>query len=192
MSREEIRITGKMVVLREKRLSDARNDYEWSCDPLLSRLDAASPLNMSYTEFLDEYTLDIDYSSSSRRRFAIETTDGEHIGNCSYYNIDYRRGEAEIGIMIGKPEYWGKGYGTDTLKTLINYIFKNTSFKRIYLKTLEWNKRAQKCFIKTGFSPYDKIRRNGYTFLLMELPRSKWELQSENQESYESNSRTTG
>jgi RimJ/RimL family protein N-acetyltransferase len=46
---------------------------------------------------------------------------------------------------------------------------------RLYLKTLDWNLRAQKCFTKCGFTPFGHLRRNGYDFTLMDLRREQWE-----------------
>jgi RimJ/RimL family protein N-acetyltransferase len=58
---------------------------------------------------------------------------------------------------------------------MINYIFKTTTIDRIYLNTLEWNLRAQRCFRKCGFLPFKKQKRFSNTFLVMELLRSDWE-----------------
>ena len=178
---ENIMVSGEKVKIREKTLADARNDYSWCRDLELSRLDAAQPLNMSFSDFVSEYTAELRYPSLTRRRFGVDTLGGEHIGNCSYYNIDIRRGETEVGIMIGNRDYWGKGYGTDTIKTLVNYIFRETTFDRLYLKTLEGNLRAQTCFKKSGFLPYNHLVRDGHKFMLMELTRNQWQkLQKEN------------
>jgi len=170
-------ITGSKVKLRDKRLSDARNDYTWLSDPELAQLDAVPPLAISFTRYLLEYTSELRYFFSSSRRFVIETLDGKHIGNCSYYNINETKGEAELGIMIGNRDYWGKGYGIDVVTALVCYIFRQTNLKRIYLKTLDSNTRAQRCFKKCGFTPCGNLRRDGYNFMLMELHRSQWEKQ---------------
>lgn len=173
--KSDLIISGAKVRIREKRVEDARNDYLWCRDPELSRLDAAFPLNMSFSQYSNEYGIELKYPSLYRKRFAIETLTGEHIGNCSYYNIDTRRGETEVGIMIGNLNYWNQGYGTDTINTLVRYIFENTDFQRLYLKTLEWNIRAQQCFLKCGFTTYNRIARDGYRFLMMELTRTRWQ-----------------
>ncbi|GAI02420.1 unnamed protein product, partial [marine sediment metagenome] len=88
--------------------------------------------------------------------------------------IDEAKDEAELGIMICNRDYWDKGYGTDAVTTLVNHIFLQTNLKRIYLKTLDWNQRAQKCFKKCGFTPYGHLARDGYNFVLMELHRKQW------------------
>ncbi len=168
-------IVGTKVMLREKRTDDAWDDYSWETDPELARLDAAPVLTMSYAEFLEEYTSELYIYYSSGKRFAIDTIDGEHIGNCSYYNYDETKGDTELGIMIGNRDYWDGGYGSDSVITLVDHIFNSTKLNRIYLKTLKGNDRAQKCFRKSGFNKYGESNRGKYHFVLMEIFRADWE-----------------
>jgi RimJ/RimL family protein N-acetyltransferase len=175
-------IIGNKVRLRGKRLADAPLDYSWQIDLELAQLDAAPQLNISFQQYLSEYTRELRYPSLNRQRFAIETRDGRHIGNCTYYGIDEAKGEAELGIIIGDRDYWDKGYGASTVTAIVNHIFQNTKLNRIYLKTLETNTRARKCFTKCGFAPYGHLNRDGYNFLLMELNRKQWLKQAEAKE----------
>ncbi|MDP2916700.1 MAG: GNAT family protein [Dehalococcoidia bacterium] len=176
-------ITTSRMRLREKRLSDGRDDYAWRTDPELARLDAASVLNISYSQYLAEYAFELSYPSSNRREFAIERMDGKHIGNCVYYNIDVVKGEAEIGIILGDRSCWGNGYGTEAVNTLLDYVFRKTALERIYLHTLDWNVRAQKCFQKCGFTEYGRLVKDGYDFINMEIRRSDWEQRHQEPES---------
>jgi RimJ/RimL family protein N-acetyltransferase len=165
-------IKGRKVMLREKRLSDAADDHAWRCDPELARHDAAPPSRLPFSEFAISYAEELRHSSPRRRRFAIDTLDGKHIGNCMCYDIDHKKREAEIGIMIGNQNYWNQGYGTDAITTLVRYAFEEAGLERLYLNTLDWNLRAQKCFEKCGFVPYRHLNRGGDHFVLMELRRS--------------------
>jgi RimJ/RimL family protein N-acetyltransferase len=167
-------IASRKIKLREKRLADAVDDYAWQTNPELAQLDAAPLPAINFQQYLTDYASELRYPSPARRRFAIETLNGKHIGNCTYYGIDRTKGETELGIMIGNGDYWDKGYGTDAVTTLVNYIFRETKLNRIYLKTLVFNIRAQKCFKKCGFTPYSHLNRDGYNFVLMELHRKQW------------------
>jgi RimJ/RimL family protein N-acetyltransferase len=166
-------VTGNKVKLRNRKLADAQDDYAWQTDPELARLDATLPITTTFSRYLSAYASELCYTSSSRRSFAIDTTDGEHIGNCGYYNIDEAKGEAELGIMIGNRDYWDKGYGAATVTTLVSHIFHWTNLNRIYLKTLSWNSRAQRCFQKCGFISYGYLARDGLSFVLMEIHRKR-------------------
>ena len=170
-------IMGIKVRLRSKTPADAREDFIWHKDPKLASLDAATPLRCSFDEYYEDYVAELQYSISERNSFSVETLDGEHIGNCVYYNIDNFRRHAELGIMIGNRAYWNNGYGTDTVITLVNHIFQETKLNRIYLKTLVDNYRAQTCFGKCNFEPCGYLDRDGYNFLLMDIHRHDWEKQ---------------
>ena len=170
-------IFGDKVLLREKRSSGAHNDYLWQTDQELVELDASPMLTMPFSHYLLDYALQLRSSALIRRPFAMETFDGKHIGNCSYYNVEGTKGEAEVGILIGDRDYWDKGYGTDAITALVSHIFEETRLKRLYLKTLDWNKRAQQCFNKCGFTPCGQLYQDGYNFVLMELHRKGWEKQ---------------
>jgi len=165
----------KRIQLRTKKLSDAREDYEWQCDPELCRLDAAEVLDMSYQDYVEEFTFEMCYPTSSRFEFAVETLDGKHIGNCVYYNINRAESKAEIGIMIGNRDYWNEGYGAETVHQLLNYIFNRTTLEKVYLNTLNWNLRAQRCFKKCGFADCGNTTRDGHQFILMIINRDEWE-----------------
>ncbi len=164
---------GRLTRLRRKRVSDAEADYTWRRDPELARFDAASPLRSSFQEYLAGYVDDLRFPSPYRRVFAIEDLDGNHIGNLMYYNIDERRGEAELGVTIGDKRYWSHGYGSDAVHAFVRYLFVEAGMRRIYLNTLDWNVRAQQAFRKAGFQAIGINRRGFHTFLTMEF-RREW------------------
>lgn len=160
-------LTGLKVVLRQKQLTDAQNDYTWATDRELVRLDAAEPSQISFHAFAVAHAEGL--RDLTKKQFAIETADGRHIGNCVCYNIDAVRKEAEIGIMIGERDCWGKGYGSDAVRTLIQYAFDDLGIEKLWLHTLEWNIRAQECFQSCGFTPVGRIFSRGLEFVRMEV-----------------------
>jgi RimJ/RimL family protein N-acetyltransferase len=169
----DIAISGQKVRLRAKTTDDARDDYAWQRDPELSRLDASPVLTMPFADYLLSYVNYLNTPPTKGCRYAIDDLDGRHIGNCTYYNVDWIAGDAEVGIMIGDRRYQGKGYGTDAFSAMVDFIFLNTGLKRLHLKTLVWNRRAQNCFRKCGFTEYGRHREDGYDFVLMELTRGQ-------------------
>jgi len=170
-------ISSNKIILHEKTLAGVWNDYAWETDPELAHLDATPVVAVTFSQYLSDYVKELRNPIPTSQRFAVYTLDGKHIGNCSYYNISETRGETELGIMIGNRDYWNKGYGTDTVTTLVNHVFSQTNLNRIYLKTLELNTRAQKCFQKCGFIPHEHLVKDGYSFVLMEIHRDQWQKQ---------------
>ena len=165
---------GARLILRDKRIEDAEMDYIWRSDPELARLDAAYPLTMTYDRFLKIYQDQLKYPTPGSHHFAAVTPEGKFIGNCMYYDLDSVNMEAELGIVIGDRDYWGNAFGYDAVTTLLEYLFKEKNLKRVYLHTLEWNERAQRCFARCGFQEVRKVRRMSYDFILMEVKRDDW------------------
>src|SRR3972149_1296532 len=73
-----------------------------------------------------------------------------------------------LGISIGRRDCWAQGYGTDAVAALVTYLFRETGLQRLYLHTLDWNKRAHRAFEKAGFADCGSSWRNGNTFIVME------------------------
>jgi RimJ/RimL family protein N-acetyltransferase len=162
---------GNLVLLRDKTVADAEQDYAWRRDVELAAFDAARPYNGSFKDYLAIFNDELRFPSPYRKTIAVEDLEGRHIGNVMYYNADYSRREAEIGVTIGLRDYWGRGYGTDLLRTFITYMMEALPVDRIYLKTLDWNLRAQRCFERAGFQRYGTSRRGDYSFVLMDVRR---------------------
>ena len=169
-----MRLTGGKVILREKGLEDAWLDYLWRTDKEIARLDAALPLKMTFQEFLRLFRDQLRYPTPASGRFGIDTADGKYIGTCMYYDMDSVNRQAEIGIVIGDRDYWGRRYGYDAVVTLLDYLFSGGGVDRLYLHTLDWNQRAQRAFSRCGFTATSRVRRNGLGFLLMEITRDEW------------------
>ena len=167
---------GRLVRLRAKALEDARRDYEWRRDPELAAFDAAQPLSMSYRSYLATIAEELRRPSSYRRTLSIEDLDsGTHIGNVMFYGHDPAVGQSELGITIGDRSYWSRGYGTDAVRVMVRYMFRELGLKRIYLHTLKSNTRAQGAFTRAGFHLVRSVRRDGHDFHLLELWRQEIE-----------------
>jgi RimJ/RimL family protein N-acetyltransferase len=163
-------VTGEKVSLRPRGIEDAADEYRWRTDEELCRLDATIPIELTYSDFLERYYVELEYPGLTYT-IAVDTLEGRHIGNCSLFNFDFLTGNAEVGLMIGEKEFWDQGYGRDALKIFLLHIFQTSNLNTILLRTLDWNKRAQACFIKCGFTPCGTMAKEGYNFIVMEIKR---------------------
>lgn len=168
-------INGNKVVVCDKSPADAADDYAWQTDPELAHLTATCPLTTPFPDYLSQYASQLQDNHPRKHQFAIKTRGGKHIGNCAYYNVDETMSETEIGIVIGDRRYWDRGYGTDAVTTLVSRVFSRTNLRRIHLKALDSNKRAQRCFYRCGFTICGSVVSEGNNFILMELLRSQWQ-----------------
>ncbi len=174
---------GERVILRPYSAGFSEEEmwrlYEWSRDTSVLRWSGGSPLQMSFPEFKSAFQEEISRDDHHRVIFGILTQEGKLIGRMGYFNIDWRRGEAELGIVIGDKDYWGRGYGTDAVCTLLHHIFTSTPLRRIYLFTYAENQRAQRCFEKCGFRYIGRTRkfslgRGLHEEIQMEIRREQW------------------
>jgi RimJ/RimL family protein N-acetyltransferase len=78
--------------------------------------------------------------------------DERPIGEVMLADIDRVNGSAQVGIVIGEPAEWGKGYGTDAVRALLAFGFAELRLERIWLEVSTENPRAQRSYEKAGFT----------------------------------------
>lgn len=171
--RDDVIARGRRTVVRRKRMADATDEYAWRSDEGLARYDASIPTRIPFTDYQRNWSFDMRLTDAAGRSFAVEDENGRHIGNIMYYNHDAARQEAELGISIGRRDCWAQGYGTDAVSALVSYLFEATELQRLYLHTLDWNRRALRSFQKAGFAECGTSWRSGNMFVMMEV-RREW------------------
>jgi RimJ/RimL family protein N-acetyltransferase len=177
-------IHGEHVVLRPYRAgfseAELQRMHGWSRDKELLRWSGGSVLLLSFPEFRKAFKRELNRRDKHSQSFALLTDTGEFIGRLGYYHIDYHRREAELGIAIGERDYWGRGYGTDAVRTIVAHIFRTTQLDRIYLHTYADNERAQRAFQNAGFHKAGQrhkftLERGSHEEVEMEIYRDEWE-----------------
>lgn len=156
-------VWGNQVGLRpfEEPISDeeAARVYRWSRDEELLRLSGGEPTELTLAEFREQLRGDHQDLFDHRRMFFILMRPHELIGRIGCFAIDWTRRDGELGIVIGEPALWGKGYGRAAVTLLLRHLFEMTLLERIYLFTYPENMRAQRCFAACGFRSLGITRR---------------------------------
>jgi RimJ/RimL family protein N-acetyltransferase len=80
------------------------------------------------------------------------------IGTTDLYNIDHRQRRAEFGITIGEKDCWGKGYGTETARLMLDYGFTALGLHNIMLTTQTFNERGIRAYLRAGFREMGRRR----------------------------------
>jgi RimJ/RimL family protein N-acetyltransferase len=171
---------GDLVYLRPLEREDFSSIVRWSADPEVSRLvDGGVPETM---EECEEW-----YRSAKSDRYhqimAIVTRDGDYlIGDIELNHITWRNGHAEMRIRIGEKDRWDHGFGTDAVRTLMQYVFERLRLNRLYLRVYRDNGRAVACYQKCGFKKEGVLRRSTEPgeeewkeIILMRVLREEWE-----------------
>jgi len=170
-------IVGQKTRLRGIEREDIPTFVKWFNDPEIRHyLEVYLPMSKAAEEGWFEAQLKDD----SSRIFAIETEEGVHIGNISLGELDWKNRKAFLGIVIGEKEYWGRGYGTDAIISLLDFAFKEMNLHRVYLYTYDFNQRALRCYEKCGFRHEGRARQAHFTdgkyhdYLLMAILREEF------------------
>jgi len=67
---------------------------------------------------------------------------------------------AELGYWLGEP-YWGKGIGTEAVKLITEYAFKNFDLIRLEATVFAWNPASARVLEKNGFE-FEGRKKNEY------------------------------
>ena len=95
--------------------------------------------------------------------WAIATVpDDRCIGHVGLYNIDHRVRKAEFGILIGDPDFHGKGIGKQVTAEMLSYGFEQLNLVRISLSVLDSNARAFAMYERLGFTVEGRLRADDF------------------------------
>jgi len=113
--------------------------------------------------------------------FAIEHIgEQRYIGNIELNITDQISRRGEIGIVIFNSDFWSKGYGSEALKLLLDFGFKELNLNSIELQVFETNPRAIKCYSNVGFKEVGRRRKARFfegkyiDLLLMDILRQEF------------------
>jgi len=152
-------IKGKTIDLWSLERYNLLEYLKWSNDRELIHLTGMPTLPKSMVELENWYQNAI--KNPTNKFFAIKTKEGEYIGNIELNYLDWITRSVEIGILIGKREFWGKGVGTESTLMILNFIFEQMDFHRVYLSVISHNDRAIRLYEKCGFKR-EGIKREAF------------------------------
>lgn len=150
-------IAGKRVRLRAYREDDLKNALSAMNNPAVTRyLKFMQPMSQPMErEWLER---SMRGAHPDQFNLAIESSDSEYLGSIGLMNIDVRNRDAELGILIGRPDDWGKGYGTEAALLMLRHGFEEMNLHRIHLRVYDYNERGIKSYLKLGFKEEGRLR----------------------------------
>jgi len=177
MTKQVVFLRGKKVILRPfNKATDLETFWRWINDPDNNQfLTTNKPIPMVAEErWFDEQP------RPNAIALAIETKDGQLIGNMGLHQIDWVSRFATTGAMIGEAEFRGQGYGTDAKMILLNYAFNRLGLRKIMSHVLSFNGRSLRYSKKCGYREEARIKemhfRNGqyYDDIILSVTREEW------------------
>ena len=153
------KIVGERIYLSPISMDDAEVFTKWMNDFNVTAYTGRSSRLMTIE--CEKVWLNSALNSCEPLFSIIKLENDELIGNISLMKIDNIRRTATLGIMIGEDENRSKGYGTESIKLLLDYGFNYLNLNNIMLEVFNFNERAIKAYKKAGFKEIGR-RREAY------------------------------
>jgi RimJ/RimL family protein N-acetyltransferase len=147
-------IAAGRIFLRPFEAADAETYRRWRADAVpmeLAGWHERAPLSLAQVEHRIA-RLTEEQGKESYTFVICLVEDERPIGEVALTGIDRVNGSAEVGIFIGEPAEWDKGYGTDAVRAIVDFGFAELRLERIWLEVGTENPRAQRSYEKAGFS----------------------------------------
>jgi RimJ/RimL family protein N-acetyltransferase len=176
-------LTGKLVRLRGLRDDDLSTLARWEMDPgrmaTLSNW-VAPPSEAAARERIAKWCA----NEKDDLGFAIETVDDPAIlvGNVGLSGARAKDRCGTVGIALGR-EHIGRGYGTDAMRVLVDYGFREMGLHRIQLSVAPFNPAGIRAYEKAGFIEEGRWREavwhdgSWYDEVMMSILAHEWAAQ---------------
>jgi len=173
-------LVGERVRLRGVREDDLPVLARWETDPgRMATLSSwvAPPSEAAARERIVKRTAnEKDYHG-----FAIETLDDPPVlvGDMALWGARPKDRCATLGIALGR-EYRGRGYGTDAMRVIVGYGFREMGLHRIQLSVAAFNPAGIRAYQKAGFVEEGRQRESvlhdgrWYDEVLMSILDHEW------------------
>jgi RimJ/RimL family protein N-acetyltransferase len=156
-------ISGKFVTLRPADLKDRAPIFEWLTNSDLTKNMMGPPTYPdskipTWEEFINDYKKYFFDSSEPLlgRCFVIEVN-SEPVGQINHDKISPTKHTAELDIWLKSSKYINKGYGTDAIVTLCDYLTKNFGCKKFIIAPSRRNIAAIRTYLKAGFTETEEF-----------------------------------
>ena len=92
------------------------------------------------------------------------------VGTIGLHDIDWRKGSAELTYGLS-PNFWGKGFFSESLNLVVDWFFNLKNTNRLFLKTSSSNNGSINSVSNYGFKKEGVLRE----FYLDEKTNAKWD-----------------
>jgi len=144
-------LEGERIYLRDVRLSDVNESYyRWLNDPKVTRF-----LEIRYTphsiEDIRRFVEEMDGKPDEVFLAICLKDGGRHIGNIKLGPINRIHRFADISLLIGEKECWGRGYATEAIAAIVRFAFNVQNLNKLRAGCYSENRGSEKAFLKVGF-----------------------------------------
>ncbi len=173
-------LEGKRIYLREVRPSDVNERYyRWMNDPEITRF-LESRFAPNAIENLRDYVAGKLGDRDNIFLAIVLKEEDRHIGNIKLGPIQWIHRLADIGLLIGEKDCWGKGYATEAIQLVSDYAFNVLNLHKVAAGCYGPNEGSARAFQKAGFVVEGVRKEQFYTNgsyvddILLGLIRPDW------------------
>lgn len=152
----------KRINLRKVNNDDCLTYHQWRND--IEVMESTSPNLDQYTLEDTQNFINMIINAPNAKGYIIEESNIP-IGIISIINIDYKNRNGELIIDIGDKNMWNKGIASEAISLILEYVFNELNFHRLYLQVFDFNTSAIKLYEKFGFEnegmSKEALYRNG-------------------------------
>ena len=150
-------LKGKKVNLRVVEREDLDLLSKWFNDPEFVGEYQDFPVQTP-KHLLEKQVFESKIPELEWKHFIIEKKDGEKIGWIAHYICSPNFGWVEIGYAV-IPDERGKGYGTEAIELMVDYLFLTKDIVRIQAVVNVDNLSSIKALENAGFKREGRLRR---------------------------------
>jgi RimJ/RimL family protein N-acetyltransferase len=143
-------LAGERVVLRRHVPDNLAAFQRWYSDPEVVRLTRYQDGPMRRDE-IERFFAARALGPDSLSMAIHVRADDRLIGTCALSQLDSDNGSALFHITIGEKDAWGRGYGTDATRLMVDHAFTGLGLHRIALTVFAFNDRAIRSYRSVGF-----------------------------------------
>lgn len=102
------------------------------------------------------------------------------IGVTGLHKLDTKDRRADFGLLIGDKTQWGKGYGTEATRLMLDYAFGTLNLNKVTLEVFSNNPAGLRAYEKAGFQREGLLRQQHFLEgryvdgILMGVLRERW------------------
>ncbi|WP_137790350.1 GNAT family protein [Bacillus sp. E(2018)] len=154
-------LKARRILFREMVAEDWKSIHQYASKEIVSRYQPWGPnLEDDTIAYVNEVIDDANKTPRVRYAFAIvENQNNRLIGAGELQITSLTNRVGEIGYVI-HPDYWGKGFATETGQLLLKFGFENLQLHRIFATCDPRNKASEKVLMKLDMMLEGVIRES--------------------------------
>jgi RimJ/RimL family protein N-acetyltransferase len=143
-------IPGRLVVLRRHVPANLAAFRRWYGDREIGRLARYQDAPMAPGDIDRFFQARVTGTGSFAMAIHLQGSD-RLIGSCALSQLDGDNGSALFHITIGEKDCWGRGFGTEATRLMVDHAFGALGLHRVGLAVFAFNERAIRSYRRVGF-----------------------------------------